>query len=37
MSAPESDGIRWNRLYGLVIAALVIEIAVFWAITRAFS
>jgi hypothetical protein len=37
MAAPDDDGIRWNRLYGLVIAALIFEIAVFWAITRAFS
>jgi hypothetical protein len=37
MSAPDDDGIRWRRLYGLVIAALVLEIAIFWAITRAFS
>jgi hypothetical protein len=37
MSAPDTDGIRWNRLYALVIAALVVEMAAFWAITRAFS
>jgi hypothetical protein len=37
MSAPDDDDIRWGRLYWLVIAALVLEIALFWAITRAFS
>ena len=26
---------RWSRLYTLVLTALAIEIAIFWAITRA--
>jgi hypothetical protein len=28
---------RWSRLYALVLIALAIEIAVFWALTRAFA
>jgi hypothetical protein len=27
---------RWSRLYALVLIALAVEIAVFWALTKAF-
>jgi hypothetical protein len=28
---------RWRKLYALVLAVLALEIALFWAITRAYS
>jgi hypothetical protein len=37
MPAPDDDDIRWGLLYWLVLGALILEIAAFWAITRAFS
>jgi len=37
MPAPDADRVRWNRLYVLVVAVLALEIAAFWALTRALS
>jgi hypothetical protein len=28
---------RWRRLYSIVLGALVVEIALLWALSRAFS
>jgi hypothetical protein len=37
MTAPADEARRWRSLYTLVIATLVFEIALLWAITRAYS
>jgi hypothetical protein len=37
MAEPADDARRWRTLYALVLAALALEIALLWAITRAFS
>jgi hypothetical protein len=37
MADPDRENRTFYRLYWLVIAVLVAEIAIFWVITRAFS
>jgi hypothetical protein len=34
---PAEDPRRWRKLYVLVLAVLAVEIAILWAITRAFT
>jgi hypothetical protein len=35
--APEPGPRYWRRLYVLVLGVLVVEIVLFWVVTRAFS
>jgi len=37
MTAPADDERRWRKLYALVLLALAAEIALLWAITRAYT
>jgi hypothetical protein len=37
MAEPADDARRWRTLYALVLAALALEIALSWVITRVFS
>jgi hypothetical protein len=37
MADRPDDERRWRRLYALVLTVLALEIALFWAITRAYS